>query len=153
MYADSLEKKRMSKRAELNGRLSRREFVKRSAGALGSLAVSNSAIAGTQVRPTSGQRRPNFLFILTNGHRPGALSLTGNQIVQTPLAFIPIQPAVSIITIIARFQPMCLFLSIFCALPTMKLRCLARHMSAAWGKGIGITTSVSHPRRQIIFGQ
>jgi arylsulfatase A-like enzyme len=74
----------MSKRTELNSKLSRREFVKRTAGALSSLAVSKPACAGGQVRAASGQARPNFVFILTNGHRPGALSLTGNQIVQTP---------------------------------------------------------------------
>jgi arylsulfatase A-like enzyme len=70
----------MSKK--LDSKLSRREFVKQSGGALGSLALSTVAVPPVQA--TGGQKRPNLLFILTNGHRPSALSITGNEVVATP---------------------------------------------------------------------
>ena len=73
----------MSK-TKLDGKVSRREFVAKGAGALGGLAVAKSGLAVAQANKGSGQKKPNFVFILTNGHRPSALSLTGNKIVQTP---------------------------------------------------------------------
>lgn len=63
--------------------ISRREFLKNSAGALGSLALAQSTAAAAQGSMTRASR-PNFVFVMTNGHRPSALSLAGNPIVQTP---------------------------------------------------------------------
>ena len=37
-------------------------------------------VGGTPLDPP----RPNFIFVTTDGHRPGALSLNGNEIVKTP---------------------------------------------------------------------
>jgi arylsulfatase A-like enzyme len=53
------------------------------AGAMSAIAlgsVSPQTVAGTKPQPA----RPNFIFITTDGHRPEALSLNGNRIVQTP---------------------------------------------------------------------
>lgn len=47
-------------------------------GALGSLALASSPLAA------QGARRPNLIFMTTDGHRPDALSLNGNGILQTP---------------------------------------------------------------------
>jgi arylsulfatase A-like enzyme len=46
--------------------------------ALGSVSLPTAAGAGPQ------PPRPNFIFVTTDGHRPQALSLNGNHIVQTP---------------------------------------------------------------------
>ena len=46
--------------------------------ALGSATPQNAAQAAGQ------SPRPNFIFITTDGHRPEALSLNGNNILQTP---------------------------------------------------------------------
>lgn len=62
-------------------KLSRREFLKQSAGVVGSLAFAQSA---DPQGSTTRAPRPNFVFLMTNGHRPSALSLAGNPIVKTP---------------------------------------------------------------------
>ena len=54
----------------------RRSFLKSGAGALGSMALRGGAPAANG--------RPNLVFMTTDGHRPDALSLNGNPIVQTP---------------------------------------------------------------------
>ena len=54
----------------------RRTFLKTGASALGSLALHSA--------PQSAPRRPNIIHIMTDGHRPDALSLNGNPILQTP---------------------------------------------------------------------
>ena len=62
---------------------SRRAFLMAGAGAMGAIAlgsVSPQTAGGTN--PQSP--RPNFIFVTTDGHRPQALSLNGNRIVQTP---------------------------------------------------------------------
>ena len=51
----------------------RRTFLQAGAGTLGTMALA-------QERP----RRPNLIFMTTDGHRPDALSLNGNRILQTP---------------------------------------------------------------------
>ena len=56
----------------------RRSFLKESAALMGAMALHPD-----QLRPAA-VRRPNFVFITTDGHRPQALSLNGNPIVQTP---------------------------------------------------------------------
>ncbi len=43
-----------------------------------------SAIALEQGPRRPADRRPNFIFITTDGHRPDALSLNGNRIIRTP---------------------------------------------------------------------
>ena len=53
----------------------RRSFLKAGAAALGSAALH----ADPQATP-----RPNLIFMTTDGHRPDALSLNGNRILQTP---------------------------------------------------------------------
>ena len=63
---------------------SRREFLKRSAGAASSLAFAQATAMGNARAAVGESRRPSFLFVMTNGHRPSALSLAGNPIVQTP---------------------------------------------------------------------
>jgi arylsulfatase A-like enzyme len=62
---------------------SRRAFLKAGAGAMGAMAlgsISPQPVAGDNPQPP----RPNFLFATTDGHRPEALSLNGNRVVQTP---------------------------------------------------------------------
>src|SRR5579862_6478347 len=51
----------------------RRSFLKAGAGAVGTMALGAD-------RPG----RPNLIFMTTDGHRPDALSLNGNRILQTP---------------------------------------------------------------------
>jgi arylsulfatase A-like enzyme len=62
--------------------ISRRDFLKKSAGVVSSLALTQTATA-SQGSMTHASR-PNFIFVMTNGHRPDALSLAGNAIVRTP---------------------------------------------------------------------
>lgn len=61
----------------------RRSFVKAGAGVVGTMALAsdNSQAFGEANSPA---KRPNFIFVTTDGHRPDALSLNGNRIVQTP---------------------------------------------------------------------
>lgn len=65
-------------------KLSRREFLMKSAGVMGSFALAQSTATASQLSTTTHVSRPNFIFVMTNGHRPSALSLAGNAIVQTP---------------------------------------------------------------------
>lgn len=58
---------------------SRREFLKAGAGVVGGMAAFPGAAAARADAP-----RPNFVFLLGEGHRPDALSLNGNAIVRTP---------------------------------------------------------------------
>ena len=60
---------------------SRRSFVTSGAGALGSLALGASPLAA---QGPDRPKRPNLIFMTTDGHRPDALSLNGNHILQTP---------------------------------------------------------------------
>ena len=59
----------------------RRSFLKAGAGALGSIALSTDVPAAQQPQ---GVRRPNLIYMTTDGRRPDALSLNGNRILQTP---------------------------------------------------------------------
>ena len=62
---------------------SRRDFIKAGAGAVGAMALDSVSVPAA--RGTShGPRLPNFIFVTTDGHRPQALSLNGNRILQTP---------------------------------------------------------------------
>src|SRR5690242_4306053 len=63
-------------------KVSRREFLKRSAGVVGGLTLGDAMVA--QRGAAAHAPRPNFVFVMTNGHRPDALSLAGNPIVKTP---------------------------------------------------------------------
>src|SRR5215469_6810034 len=63
-------------------KISRREFLKKSAGAVGGLALGEAAVS--QRGTATHAARPNFVFVMTNGHRPSALSLAGDPIVKTP---------------------------------------------------------------------
>jgi arylsulfatase A-like enzyme len=69
--------------AEKTEGTSRRNFLKAGAGAMGMMALGSESLplAGAQ---QTGARRPNFIFMTTDGHRPQALSLNGNSILQTP---------------------------------------------------------------------
>jgi arylsulfatase A-like enzyme len=58
----------------------RRSFLKAGAGALGSMALTSNPAAAQ----TGGFRRPNLIYVTTDGHRPDALSLNGNRILETP---------------------------------------------------------------------
>lgn len=58
---------------------SRRDFLKAGASTLGGFAAGPQALR----REDSG-RRPNIVFIMTDGHRPEALSLNGHPFLQTP---------------------------------------------------------------------
>lgn len=55
----------------------RRSIIRAGAGALGSMAW------GAQ-QQRQGHRRPNLIFVTTDGHRPDALSVNGNRILHTP---------------------------------------------------------------------
>ncbi len=65
------------------GKTSRRTFLQSGAGAVGVLALG-SASPQNAAGATAQSPRPNFIFITTDGHRPDALSLNGNSILQTP---------------------------------------------------------------------
>ena len=66
--------------AQDGNKTSRRSFLKAGAGLVGTMALaSNDSLAAD---PPG--RRPNFIFVTTDGHRPDALSLNRNRIVQTP---------------------------------------------------------------------
>jgi len=58
----------------------RRSFLKAGAGAVGGAALGTNSLAQSAQAP----RRPNLIFMTTDGHRPDALSLNGNRILQTP---------------------------------------------------------------------
>jgi len=58
----------------------RRSFLKAGAGALGSVALASNPLLQAAQQPA----RPNLIFMTTDGHRPDALSLNGNRILQTP---------------------------------------------------------------------
>src|SRR5205085_3062240 len=59
----------------------RRSFLKTGAGLVGAMALAPDTSLAITDPPA---RRPNFIFVTTDGHRPDALSLNGNRIVQTP---------------------------------------------------------------------
>ncbi len=59
----------------------RRSFLKAGAGAVGSAALGANLLAG---QGPQGRARPNLIFMTTDGHRPDALSLNGNRILETP---------------------------------------------------------------------
>jgi Sulfatase len=62
---------------------SRRSFLKAGAGLVGTMALaSDDSFALGVADPPA--RRPNFIFVTTDGHRPDALSLNGNRVLQTP---------------------------------------------------------------------
>ncbi len=57
----------------------RRSFLK-----AGAAAMSSMALNPVPLRPAANAPRPNFILMTTDGHRPDALSLNGNRILQTP---------------------------------------------------------------------
>ena len=59
----------------------RRSFLKAGAGVVGSAALGANLLAG---QGPQGRARPNLIFMTTDGHRPDALSLNGNRILETP---------------------------------------------------------------------
>jgi len=62
---------------------SRRSFLKAGVGMMGAMGLG-SAPHAAMGPPSPPPSRPNFVFILGEGHRPDALSLNGNNIIQTP---------------------------------------------------------------------
>ncbi len=58
----------------------RRTLLKAGAGLVGGMALGSGQKADGQPAP----RRPNLVFMTTDGHRPDALSLNGNRILRTP---------------------------------------------------------------------
>jgi arylsulfatase A-like enzyme len=63
---------------------SRRSFLKSGAALVGTMALTSDSLEHTGAADRSHPSRPNFIFVTTDGHRPDALSLNGNRIVQTP---------------------------------------------------------------------
>ena len=59
----------------------RRSFLKTGAGLMGTMALAPDSPLALADPPA---RRPNFIFVTTDGHRPDALSLNGNRILHTP---------------------------------------------------------------------
>jgi len=59
----------------------RRSFLKAGAGVVGSVALGSNPLV---IQGEQGPRRPNLIFMTTDGHRPDALSLNGNRILETP---------------------------------------------------------------------
>jgi arylsulfatase A-like enzyme len=66
-----------------NGGTSRRSFLKAGAGAVGAMALGPESLRLARAAPAASPR-PNFIFMTTDGHRPEALSLSGNPIIRTP---------------------------------------------------------------------
>jgi hypothetical protein len=50
---------------------------------MGAIALSSALPQGAAALGPA-PARPNFIFVTTDGHRPDALSLNGNRILQTP---------------------------------------------------------------------
>jgi arylsulfatase A-like enzyme len=67
--------------AEITSNPLRRSLLKAGAGVVGSMALGSNPL---EVRGAQGAVRPNLIFMTTDGHRPDALSLNGNRILQTP---------------------------------------------------------------------
>lgn len=67
---------------------SRRSFIKLSAGALGGLALNQTALGPLSARGAEtaeiNSRRPNFVIFLGEGLRYDELSCTGNSMIHTP---------------------------------------------------------------------
>jgi arylsulfatase A-like enzyme len=61
----------------------RRSFLKAGVGMVGAMGMGSSPLKAMGT-PRTDPPRPNFVFLLGEGHRPDALSLNGNPIVQTP---------------------------------------------------------------------
>ena len=64
--------------------LSRRRFLKASAGAIGGLAAAPEVFSAYSHRARPADPKPNFVILLGEGHRADALSLAGNGILKTP---------------------------------------------------------------------
>lgn len=62
-----------------DGDATRRAFLKAGAGTLGGIAANTPGLRGA-----AAGRRPNIIFMTTDGHRPGMLSLGGHPFLQTP---------------------------------------------------------------------
>ena len=62
---------------------SRRSFLKAGAGMVSAMGMG-SAPFKVEGSPRPDPPRPNFVFLLGEGHRPDALSLNGNKILHTP---------------------------------------------------------------------
>jgi len=59
----------------------RRSFLKTGAGVVAGVTLASNSMV---VQGAQGPARPNLIFMTTDGHRPDALSLNGNRILQTP---------------------------------------------------------------------
>jgi arylsulfatase A-like enzyme len=59
----------------------RRSFLKTGAGLVGSVALGANPL---EIQGAQQPKRPNLIFMTTDGHRPDALSLNGNRILATP---------------------------------------------------------------------
>lgn len=68
---------------ETESKTFRRSFLKAGAGVMGTMAFGSDPLRLAGADPAN-PRRPNFIFMTTDGHRPQALSLNGNRIIQTP---------------------------------------------------------------------
>jgi len=62
---------------------SRRTFLKAGVGMMSAIGMSSAPLEA-EGSPRPDPPRPNFIFLLGEGHRPDALSLNGNKILQTP---------------------------------------------------------------------
>lgn len=63
---------------------SRRAFLKTSAGVLGGLALSHTALENLSAKDILSGRKPNIIIYLGEGVRSDEFGCTGNTIVQTP---------------------------------------------------------------------
>jgi arylsulfatase A-like enzyme len=64
---------------------SRRSFLKAGVGMVGAMGMGSAPLNTMgSPPPDPPPARPNFVFLMGEGHRPDALSLNGNTIVQTP---------------------------------------------------------------------
>jgi arylsulfatase A-like enzyme len=68
---------------EAESKSSRREFLRTGAGAMSAIALG-SALPQSAAQTGPPPARPNFIFVTTDGHRPEALSLNGNRVLETP---------------------------------------------------------------------
>ena len=66
-----------------DNKASRRSFLKAGVGMMSAMGVG-SAPFKVEGSPGPDPPRPNFVFLLGEGHRPDALSLNGNKILHTP---------------------------------------------------------------------
>ncbi len=70
--------------AQADPKPSRRDILKLGASTIGGLAVAPGLLRVDSTAQPAAHRRPNLVILTSDGHRPDALSFSGNRILETP---------------------------------------------------------------------